>query len=136
MTKPITVAVIESDPQYAHEEPDGTEYDHYDFTFTKENFERIRLGYACLRCWESQPIVAYALAPDAMEQHLPGCPYTGDGIRRRQREDIAAEFYGEKWVGPTKRLEERIAEDDERRRKYRMDTGKDAGITVPLWVKL
>lgn len=138
--KPVTVAAIEADFQYVTVDADGTEHDHLDFTFSRETWGQIRQGYACLRCFEPQPKCAYALGPQDQEAHLPGCQYQGDGIRQRQRQDIAAEFYGEKWVGPKKRLDETLAEDDERRAKYQQDTGTQASPlvlpTVPDWVKL
>lgn len=134
--KPITAAAVESDPRYVYVDEAGRESDHYDITFTADNWERIRQGYACMRCWEPQRKNAYSLGPTERENHLPGCEYTGDGIRRRQRDDIAKEFYGTKWIGPKQKLEDTIAEDDERRRKYQQDTGLKPGISVPSWVKL
>lgn len=129
--KPITVAAVETDPEFVWVEADGSVRDHYDLTFTPEDFERIRLGYACLRCWELQES-----AYPKVEKHLPGCVYAPDGMKERQLADLANEFHGEKWVGPKKRLEETLAEDDERRAKYEADTGLKAGITVPPWVRL
>lgn len=134
--KPITVAAIESDPIYVLEQPDGTQQDVYDLTFTPENWERIRQGYACLRCWEPQRKNAYSLPAADAENHLPGCVYEHDGIRKKQRADIAAEFYGTKWVGPKASLEDTLREDDEKRAKYRRDTGRAAPAAVPSWVKL
>lgn len=140
MPKPITVAAIESDPQYVYVDADGAEYDHYDFTFSVDDWARIKEGRACLRCWELQTIPFLIAATDmarrTKEKHLPGCPYQGDGIRTRQQADIAAEFYGTKWIGPKQRLEDALAEDDERREKFWKDTGTKAGIVVPPWVKL
>lgn len=140
MADPITVAAIENDPQYVYEDADGTTFEHYDLTFPPEAWARIQQGRACLRCWEQQEI-AFFLATTSQsmrtnEKHLPGCPYEGNGIRSHQQADIAAEFYGDKWVGPKKKLEDTIAEDDERRRKYQMDTGIKPGPWVPPWVKL
>ncbi|MFA5052996.1 MAG: hypothetical protein WC565_02990 [Parcubacteria group bacterium] len=136
---PITVAAIESDPEYVWVDGDKT-YDHYDFTFSRDNWQRIREGRACLRCWELQPI-PFLTATEAQcrkekERHLPGCAYEGDGIQTKQRADIAAEFRGEKWVGPTQKLEDALAEDDERREKYERETGLRPGPWVPPWVKV
>lgn len=139
MPKPITVAAVENDPQYVYE-VDGETFEHYDLTFPPDAWARIREGRACLRCWELQEIPFLIASSDAVrrtkEKHLPGCVYEGDGIQNRQQADVAAEFYGEKWVGPKQRLEDTIAEDDERRRKYEVDTGRKAGPWVPPWVKL
>ena len=139
MAKPITVAAIENDPQYVYE-IDGETYEHYDLTFSQEDWARIREGRACLRCWEVQEI-AFLVADSASvrrtpEKHLPGCVYTGDGIQNRQQADMAAEFYGDKWIGPKQRLEDQLAEDDEKRLKYTIDTGMKPGPWVPPWVKL
>lgn len=140
MAKPITVAAIESDPDYIYVDGDGREYDHYDYTFTPDSWARIREGRACLRCWELQPIPFLTATADQQrrhrENHLPGCPYWVNGIRTRQQADIRAEFRGEKWIGPKQKLEDTLAVDDERRAKYRKDTGRTAGIVVPPWVKL
>lgn len=140
MPKPITVAAIETDPQYVYEDYDGTVYDHPDLTFPREAWERIAEGRACLRCWELQEI-PFLTATTAQirrtpERHLPGCVYAGRGIQTKQAQDVALEFYGEKWIGPKQKLEDRLAEDDEKRAKYRQDTGVKAGIVVPPWVKL
>lgn len=141
MPAPITVAAIEADPQYVYDDGEGHTFEHYDLTFPPEAWALIREGRACLRCWEPQEI-AFFLATDqqirrAKEKHLPGCVYGGcNGIQHKQRADIAAEFYGEKWVGPKQKLEDTIAEDDERRAKYQMDTGVKPGPWVPPWVRL
>jgi hypothetical protein len=129
--KPITVAAVETDPDWVIEGQDGVTYDDYDLTFPAESWERIREGRACLRCWETQPE-----AFPAVERHLPGCPYAPDGIRRQQRLDISREFRGAKWVGPSKKLAETLAEDDERRAKLRRDFGVVSPPTVPPWVKV
>jgi hypothetical protein len=140
VANPITAAAIETDPQYVYEGADGVTYDHPDVTFPAEAWARIQQGRACLRCWEGQDIAFFLATADqcrrTKEKHLPGCVYEGNGIQHRQREDIAAEFHGEKWIGPKKKLEDTIAEDDERRRKYTMDTGRKPGPWVPPWVKL
>lgn len=140
MPKPITVAAIESDPQYAYVDRDGKEFDHYDFTFTKDGWDQIREGRACLRCWEIQDIPFLSASTQQQrrhrEKHLPNCPYWVNGIRTKQAQDIAVEFYGEKWIGPKQKLEDTLAEDDERRAKYKQDTGTTAGVIVPPWVKL
>lgn len=138
--KPITVAAIESDPNYVYEDVDGKVYDHYDLTFPLESWQRIREGRACLRCWEPQTIPYLTATTEQRrrtpEKHLPGCEYSGKGIQMRQAQDISKEFYGHKWIGPKQRLEDTIAEDDERRAKYRQDTSRVAGIVVPSNVKL
>lgn len=138
--KPITVAAIETDPQYVYEDADGTVYDHYDFTFPADAWHRIKEGRACLRCWELQAIPYLTATTEQCrrtpEKHLPGCEYEGKGIQTRQAQAISKEFYGNKWIGPKQRLEDTIREDDERRAKYRQDTGLSAGIVVPSWVKL
>ena len=139
MADPITVAVIDFDPQYVYEF-DGQEYEYYDLTFSQEDMARIREGRACLRCWEVQEIPFLSASGDQIrrtkEKHLPGCPYEGDGIQNRQQDDLGAEFYGDKWVGPKQRLEDQLAEDDEKRLKYHIDTGMKPGPWVPPWVKL
>lgn len=139
MADPITAAAIETDPRYVIEGPDGI-FDCYDITYTPEHFQRFRVGRNCFRCWEGQEI-AYFLATTAQsertpERHLPGCEYEGRGIRERQQRDISREFDGVKWIGPRLALEEAIAEDDEKRAKYRRDTGRKAGAWVPPWVRL
>lgn len=139
MADPITAAAIEVDPEYVYTE-DGQEFDYYDVTFPPDAIEQIRIGRACMRCWERQDI-SYFLAPGNVarktrEKHLPGCVYSPDGIQNRQQKDFADEFDGAKWIGPKQKLEDAIAEDDERRLKYRIDTGRKAGPTVPRWVEL
>ena len=138
--EPITAVAIETDENFTYEDEDGTVYEHPDSTFTPDNMARFREGRACLRCWELQEIPFLIAASDVIrrtkEKHLPGCAYTYDGIQNHQQRDFAEEFSGEKWIGPKRRLEETIAEDDERRRKYEVDTGYKAGPWVPPWVKL
>jgi hypothetical protein len=134
------VAAIESDPSYVYEDADGKVFDHYDFTFPRESWERIKEGRACFRCWELQPIPFLTATTEQCrrhkERHLPACELEGNGIQTRQARIIAEEFYGTKWIGPKQKLEATLAEDDERRAKYRQDTGLTAGIVVPSWVKI
>lgn len=138
--KPITVAAVETDPEFIWVDGDGQEFDHYDLTFPSESWHRIREGRACLRCWEVQEIPLLTAPSDVArrtkERHLPGCVYAPGGIKENQLSDIRAEFRGTKWIGPKQKLEDTLAEDDERRAKYKKDTGNTAGIVVPPWVEL
>lgn len=109
---PITVAAVEHDPEYVWQAGDERVFAHADLTMTAENVERIRQGFACLRCWELQES---AFPKD--ERHLPGCEYAPDGIKERQRADFAREFKGTKWIGPEKSLAEEQAEEHEARMK-------------------
>jgi len=140
VAKPITAAAIETDPIYAYEGADGVMYDHPDVTFPPEAWARIREGRACMRCWELQEIPFFLATSDQIrrtkEKHLPGCAYEGNGIQHKQQKDIEAEFHGEKWIGPKRNLEDTLAEDDERRRKYEQDTGQKAGPWVPSGIKI
>jgi hypothetical protein len=137
--RPITVEAIETDPEFVQVEGDKV-YDSYDLTFTAENWWRIKEGRACMRCWELQPIpfltATGTQCKREKEHHLPGCAYSGDGIQKKQQRDIDREFRGKKWIGPKADLKDTLAEDDEKRAKFKRDTGNVAGPVVPPWVKL
>jgi len=137
--RPITVAAIEADPDFVQVLGDEV-FDAPNLTFTAENWARIAEGRACMRCWELQPIPFLTASHDQCkrekERHLPGCAYSGDGIQKKQQRDIAIEFRGKKWIGPTKNLRDTLDEDDEKRAKFKRDTGNVAGPVVPPWVKL
>jgi hypothetical protein len=80
----------------------------YNATFDADTIERFRQGYACIRCWEPQQTPF----PEA-------CPLCMYPIKDRQREDFAAEFEGEKWIGPTTSLSdefERMVHEGQKKR--------------------
>lgn len=107
--KPVIPLAVEDDPHSATHDGHVLRAG-FNATFDAETIERFRQGYACMRCWEPQ------------ETPFPEtCPLCRYPIRDRQREDFAAEFEGEKWIGPTTSLadefERMVTEGEKRRHK-------------------
>lgn len=93
--------------------PDGRMFRDVDVAFTKEDRERVRLGYICIRCLEPQS------AANA-DEHLPGCIGVDMHGERYMRDgqhmiDVAAEFdEREIHVGPSRPIRAYLDEQSER----------------------
>lgn len=74
----------------------------YDLTYTQEDTERIRLGYCCIHCGESQ--VDRGECPFPMNCWVCGYP-----MRDKQAERFGIEFRGNKRIGPETTIEQELA---------------------------
>ena len=103
--KPLGVLAIEGSDE-AIVTSDGRTMRNPSFVFDAESVERLRLGYACIKCLE------------VFETPWPErCPTCGAPIASKQREYFAREYAGHVELGPSTTLEEERA----RLREYEED---------------
>lgn len=123
--EPVRVAAVEVDDEVEiYDERTGQIEPHYDLTFDKESWERIREGRVCAICLEPQ-----AEAYPRNEAHLPGCGFEPNGIKERQQDYLAATFKGEKWIGPRTSIAEELEIAQEMRETEKR--AARAGIVIP-----
>ena len=126
--RPAVPIATESDPNAVLLHADGTFREHYNMIFSAEDVERIRLGYCCIQCFESQ--VGYGEGTPFPEQ----CGLCGYPMRARQAIRFAQEFQGEVRVGPTTSVDEELAIAEEwleRRELAQLGMKKTGSIVVP-----
>jgi hypothetical protein len=99
--RPALPISIDEDPEHVLIQEDGTVRRHHEFTYSAEDLDRIRTGYCCIHCGESQ-VDHGAPFPD----HCWVCKFP---MRERQQQRFAQEFVGEKKVGPSTTIEEEMA---------------------------
>lgn len=92
---------VEPDPDHLIVTSGGDVRGASTLVYSEEDVERLRLGYCCINCAESQ--VGHE-AP--MPERCWVCRYP---MRDRQTERFAAEFVGHMRVGPSSTLEEEMA---------------------------
>lgn len=105
---------------------DGSLREHFNLIFSPEDTDRIRLGYVCLNCLESQ-VDHGAPFPEA-------CWVCGFQMRDKQRARFAQEFVGDMRVGPSTSLEDELAlmeELHERRQLANAGLKRTGSILVP-----
>lgn len=93
----IPVAVEESDT-HALLLKDGTTRSAYNITLSPEDTGRVRAGYVCVRCYETQD------APFPEECWVCKFP-----MKERQLEYFGRAFQGNQHMGPTTSLEDELA---------------------------
>jgi hypothetical protein len=87
--------------------PTGRVMRNPSFTFDADSIERLRLGYACIKCLE------------VFEVPWPErCPTCGAPIRKEQAAYFEREFVGDVHLGPTTSLDE----ERERLREYKEES--------------
>lgn len=123
--KPLIPVAVETDPSRARYDAGLRKWvEVVNLTFRKDDVERIRLGYACLRCQEPH------------ETPFPErCFVCGYGMKANQEKDFPLEFDGEKWVGPRTSLDEELTRLEEDT-KPRMWHTPGSQILLPRGVNL
>lgn len=93
---------------------DGRVFREYRFTFSREDIERMRSGYVCVKCWEPHE--------HAWPERCSAC---GTAMRSKQAEFFArwfdpkeeVLFRSRDWGSELEGLDERRRKEDERARK-------------------
>lgn len=119
---------MEPDPEHVLVSEDGSIREHYNMIYSADDVERIRLGYCCIHCGESQ-VDHGAPMPEA-------CWVCGFQMRDKQAKRFAQEFVGELRVGPSTSIEEELAiaeEMLERQQLAKQGMKKTNSIVVPGW---
>lgn len=125
---PAIPVEIEDDTENVLVRADGEIRRHVLLIFEEEDVERIRTGYCCLNCGESQ-VDHGAPFPEK-------CYLCGFEMRDKQRERFAKEFQGNVRVGPSTSNEDElaIAEEMLERQRY-AEMGFDVKTRKPqIWV--
>lgn len=99
--RPAVPVEIDEDPDHVLVNSNGEIRRHVLLIFEEEDVERIRAGYCCIVCGESQ--VDHG-APFPEKCYLCGFP-----MRDKQSERFAKEFQGNVRVGPSTSLEDEMA---------------------------
>lgn len=122
---------MEPDPEHVLVSADGSMRDHFNLTYTEEDKERIRLGYCCINCGESQ-VGHDAPFPEA-------CWVCGFQMKDKQAQRFAMEFRGSVRIGPSTSLEEELAlmeELAERQDLQKLGMRRTSSIIVPSSARL
>lgn len=98
--KPALPVSIDEDPEHVLIQSDGEIRRHYTLVFSPEDCERIRLGYCCLNCGESQVDHGAPFPEECWVCHFP--------MRAKQAERYASEFVGEMKVGPQTSIQDEM----------------------------
>lgn len=99
--RPALPVEMEDDTEYVRVTKDGEIRRHVNLIFDEEDVERIRTGYCCLVCGESQ-VDHGAPFPEK-------CWLCGFEMKAKQLERFAQEFVGNIRVGPSTSLEDELA---------------------------
>jgi hypothetical protein len=99
--RPAVPVEVEDDTEAVLVRADGEVRRAVLMIFSKEDVERIRTGYCCLRCGESQV--------DHGAPFPSNCWLCGYAMQSRQLEDFGKEFSGNVRTGPTTSIEDELA---------------------------
>lgn len=110
----------EEDPDHVLVSSDGRLREHFNFIYERDDVERIRLGYCCIHCGESQVDHGAPFPEKCWVCHYP--------MDAEQRNRFAQEFVGEVRVGPSTSVEQELAIAEQ---IVRGDRTTKTGIVVP-----
>lgn len=99
---PAVPVATEEDPDHVVVTADGQIRRHYNQIFSDRDTERIRTGYCCINCGESQYGQDECPFPEK-------CWLCGFEMRERQLARFAQEFVGTIRVGPSTSIEDELA---------------------------
>jgi hypothetical protein len=119
--RPAIPIEMEEDPEPVLVSSDGRLREHYNLIYTADDAERIRLGYCCIHCGESQ--VGHGGKP--FPEECAVCHYP---MNSQQRERFAQEFIGNVRLGPSTSIEEELEIAEQ---MVRGERTTKSGIIVP-----
>lgn len=120
----------EPDAEHVLVQSDGSVREHYNLIYSEEDKERIRLGYCCIHCGESQV--------DHDAPFPENCWVCGYQMRDKQMTRYGMEFRGSVRVGPQTSLEDELSlmeELEEKQELARRGFKKTSSIIVPGWAR-
>ena len=100
--RPAVPLELEPDPEHTIIGSDGSTREHYNQIYSDYDAERIRLGYCCIQCGESQVGHSGVTFPE-------NCAVCNFPMREKQRERYAKEWVGSIKLGPSMTNEEELA---------------------------
>lgn len=98
--KPVIPLAVEEDDQFIALRSDGTHAAPARITFSREDVGRMKAGYVCAKCFETQD----EAFPEKCR--MKWCQFP---IRERQLEFLAKAYQGDVRLGPETSLEDEIA---------------------------
>lgn len=122
--RPAVPIEVEPDPDHLLVMGDGTVREHFNLFYSEEDTERIRLGYCCINCGESQH-------PNSMPEECWVCHFP---MRARQLERFGKEFLGRIRLGPSTSSSEELeiaAEWLERKELAERGFRKTGSVVIP-----
>lgn len=123
---PALPIALEPDAEHVLVQADGSVREHYNAIYSPADAERIRLGYCCINCGESQV--------DHGAPFPENCWICGFQMRDKQTERYGKEFRGSIRVGPQSSLEDELAlmeELEEKQELAKRGFKKTNSIIVP-----
>lgn len=121
---------MEPDAEHVLVSADGTMREHFNQIFSKDDVERIRQGYCCIHCGESQV--------DHGAPFPANCWVCGYEMAEKQLRRFGMEFVGEIRLGPSTSLSDELAimeEMHEREELARSGLKRSGSILVPRGVR-
>jgi hypothetical protein len=119
---------MEPDHEHVLVSADGSMRDHFNMVYSADDAERIRTGYCCINCGESQV--------DHGAPFPASCWVCGYEMRDKQTERYGMEFRGNVRLGPSTTIDEELAiaeEMVERQKLAKLGMKKTSSIIVPGW---
>lgn len=123
---PALPVAMEPDPDHVLVSSDGSMREHVNMIYSAEDIGRIRTGYCCIHCGESQV--------DHGAPFPASCWVCGFQMRDKQAQRFAKEFVGEIRVGPSTSIDEELAVAEElveRQQLAREGMKRTGSIVVP-----
>lgn len=122
--RPAIPLATEEDEKHVLVGSDGSIRRHYNLIYSEEDAERIRLGYCCIQCGESQ--VGHGDGAPFPEQ----CAICGFRMRDKQLQRYGQEWVGHIRLGPSTSLADELAALEELQEKQNRFVEKGS-ILIP-----
>lgn len=123
--RPAVPLATEEDEKHVLVGSDGSIRRHYNLIYSEEDAERIRLGYCCIQCGESQ--VGHGKGTPFPEE----CAICKFRMRDKQLERYAKEWVGHIRLGPSTSLADELAALEELQEKMDRTRKRESTIIVP-----
>jgi hypothetical protein len=120
--RPVIAQASDLDPEAVMVMPDGRVMQKTVFGLTREQVDRMRAGYTCVKCME-----------DYSSPFPTECAVCKFPMAAKQAEEFAKDFRGEIAYGPTTTLDEERGIMNELRERERYDRLRKLGVTLPNW---
>lgn len=121
--EPIIASHVDIDNQSYTRLPDGRNVPTPLFALTREQVERVRQGFICIKCLE------------ALDSAFPDqCPVCKFPMRARQMEEFGKTNRGEIAFGPTTTIEEEYAIAEEQIQREAYDKARELGLILPKYM--
>lgn len=118
--RPVVSQGSDLDPESVMIMPDGRVMQRTVVGLSREQVERMRAGYICVKCFED--------LDTAFPEHCPVCKFP---MREHQAAEFAKDFRGEIAFGPSTTLDEERGIMNELREREAHERALRLGLTIP-----